>query len=70
MKGQVKINKTISSHIFRYSHISLLAELNVPAKTIKERVGHVDTDTTLKIYTHVTKKVKTNLIEVLNKYGK
>ncbi|WP_419866982.1 hypothetical protein [Enterococcus faecalis] len=38
--------------------MSLLAELNVPAKTIMERIGHVDTDTTLKIYTHVTKKLK------------
>ena len=68
--GKNKINKTISSHIFRHSHISLLAELNVPVKAIMERVGHVDTETTLKIYTHVTKKAKTNLVEALNKYGK
>ncbi|MDV5040315.1 site-specific integrase, partial [Enterococcus faecalis] len=45
-------------------------ELNVPVKAIMERVGHVDTETTLKIYTHVTKKAKTNLVEALNKYGK
>ena len=68
--GKNKINKTISSHIFRHSHISLLAELNVPVKAIMERVGHVGTETTLKIYTHVTKKAKTNLVKALNKYGK
>ncbi|MGM0253124.1 hypothetical protein IGJ99_000678 [Enterococcus sp. AZ095b] len=68
--GKKKINKNISSHIFRHSHISLLAELNIPVKAIMERVGHSDTDTTLKIYTHVTKKTKANLVEVLNKHGK
>lgn len=59
-------NKELSSHIFRHSHISLLAELNIPIKAIMERVGHKDEKTTLKIYTHVTKKQKAGIIEKLN----
>ncbi|MGM0214908.1 tyrosine-type recombinase/integrase [Enterococcus sp. AZ109] len=68
--GDKKINKKMSSHIFRHSHISLLAELNIPIKAIMERVGHTDMDTTMKIYTHVTKKAKASIVEKLNKHGK
>ncbi|MBO0445465.1 tyrosine-type recombinase/integrase [Enterococcus ureilyticus] len=62
-------NKQLSSHIFRHSHISLLAELNVPIKAIMARVGHSDEKTTLEIYTHVTKKQKTDIVEKLNNIG-
>ena len=64
--GKEKIDKNISSHIFRHSHISLLAELDVNIKTIMERVGHSDVDTTMKIYTHVTKKSKASVIDKLD----
>lgn len=56
-KHRIK-NTQLSSYIFRHSHISLLAELNVPIKVIMERVGHSDEKKILKIYTHVTKKQK------------
>lgn len=59
-----KINigdKRITSHIFRHTHISLLAELNTPLKAIMQRVGHHNPNTTLKIYTHVTETMKTEL---------
>lgn len=67
--GKQKINKHLSSHIFRHSHISLLSELGVPIKAIMQRVGHADEKTTLKIYTHVTNKQKTDIIEKLNNLG-
>ena len=47
-------DKKISSHIFRHTHISILAEYNIPLKAIMQRVGHNDPNTTLSIYTHVT----------------
>nr|WP_307953302.1 site-specific integrase [Streptococcus uberis] len=50
--------KKLRTHIFRHSHISFLAEKNVPVKAIMERVGHKDIETTLKIYTHVTNNTK------------
>lgn len=46
--------KHITSHIFRHTHISMLAEMGVPLKAIMQRVGHNDPNTTLSIYTHVT----------------
>ena len=68
--GKDAINKKMSSHIFRHSHISLLAELNIPVKAIMERVGHADMETTMKIYTHVTKKTKASIVDKLNAKGK
>ena len=47
-------DKKLTTHIFRHSHISFLAEKGVPLKAIMERVGHTDPDTTLKIYSHTT----------------
>lgn len=67
--GDKKINKKLHSHIFRHSHISLLSELNIPIKAIMQRVGHDDEKTTLKIYTHVTEKQKTDIVEKLNNLG-
>lgn len=58
--------KHLTSHIFRHTHISLLAEKNIPLKAIMKRVGHSDPNTTLKIYTHVTEKMEERVIEKLN----
>ncbi|WP_449354395.1 tyrosine-type recombinase/integrase [Virgibacillus natechei] len=52
------IEKKATPHIFRHTHISMLAEADVDLATVMERVGHDDPQTTLKIYTHVTKKMK------------
>ena len=46
--------KHITTHMFRHTHISMLAEMAVPLKAIMQRVGHNDPNTTLSIYTHVT----------------
>lgn len=63
------IHKHLSSHILRHTHISALAEQNTPLKAIMDRVGHEDADITNKIYTHITDKMKTDLIEQLEKSG-
>lgn len=62
------IPKEITSHIFRHTLVSRLAENRVPLKAIMERVGHSDAKTTIQIYTHVTKKMKTDVTSVLEKY--
>ena len=54
--------KHLTTHIFRHTHISMLAELGVPFKTIMQRVGHNDSSTTLSIYTHVTKSMYDDVI--------
>lgn len=50
--------KKLSTHIFRHTHISILAENGAPLKAIMQRVGHNDPNTTLSIYTHVTNTMK------------
>jgi integrase len=51
---RLEINKPVSSHIFRHTHISKLAELGVPMYVIQQRVGHSNSRVTQEIYTHVT----------------
>lgn len=53
--------KKISTHVFRHTHISMLAEMGIPLKAIMQRVGHNDPNTTLSIYTHVTNTMKAEL---------
>ena len=64
---KLKLNKHLTSHIFRHTHISKLAELGVPLHAIKERVGHESSDITEKIYLHVTKNVRKSMVEKLDK---
>lgn len=66
MKGELNLKTKLSTHIFRHTHISMLAELGVPLNVIMDRVGHSDRGTTEKIYTHVTNKSKSELIKKLN----
>lgn len=54
-------DKPLSSHIFRHTHISKLAEIGVPMYVIQDRVGHEDSKITQQIYLHVTKKTKEKL---------
>lgn len=61
--------KVLSSHIFRHTHISMLAELGLPEKSIMDRVGHEDSSITRKIYTHVTKGMKEDVLSKLENSG-
>lgn len=51
-----KWKKHISSHIFRHTHISKLAEEGYPLDLIAARVGHRDSEITRQIYLHITEK--------------
>ncbi|WP_411954755.1 tyrosine-type recombinase/integrase [Alkalibacillus sp. S2W] len=48
----------LTPHALRHTHISLLAEAEVPLEHIMDRVGHQDSQTTKKIYLHVTQSGK------------
>ncbi|WP_052452870.1 tyrosine-type recombinase/integrase [Paenibacillus polymyxa] len=62
------IKKKATPHIFRHTHISMLTEAEVDLKTIMKRVGHDDAKTTLKVYTHVTEKMKKNANEKIKNH--
>ena len=49
---------------------NILAENKIPLKTIMDRVGHSDFEVTTSIYTHVTKNMKDEAINVLDKVMK
>src|SRR5699024_2728433 len=58
-----KIEKKWNPHNFRHKHISMMTEAGAELSTIMERVGHIDLNTTFKIYTHVTEKMKVTSIK-------
>lgn len=60
-KKELEINKPLSTHIFRHTHISKLAELGVPLYVIQNRVGHESSKITQTIYLHVTEHAKDQL---------
>lgn len=57
--------KHLHPHIFRHTHVSLLAEQGVSLETIARRLGHTTSKTTREIYFHVTEKLKARDEEVL-----
>ncbi|HGR0871408.1 TPA: tyrosine-type recombinase/integrase, partial [Streptococcus pneumoniae] len=64
------IPKHLSPHIFRHTTISILSENKIPLKTITDGVGHSDSKVTTSIYTHATKNMKDEAINVLDKVMK
>ncbi|WP_370657575.1 tyrosine-type recombinase/integrase [Streptococcus pneumoniae] len=58
--------KLFSSHIFRHSHISFLAESGLPIKSIMDRVGHSNAKMTLEIYSHTTEDMEDKLVNKLD----
>lgn len=67
---KIPFHKHVSTHTFRHTHVSLLAEANVPLKAIMARVGHNEPRTTLAIYTHVTDEMQSQLNKALSNIGK
>lgn len=65
---ETPIRKNLTSHIFRHTLVSRLAENNVPLKAIMDRVGHADSKTTVQIYIHITKKMKSNVADIMENY--
>lgn len=49
------IDKMVSTHYFRHTHVSVLADMGVPLRVIQKRVGHSNGNITSQIYMHVTK---------------
>jgi len=61
----IKVEKNLTPHSFRHTHISMLTESGSELPTIMKKVGHEDPNTTLKIYTHVTEKMKIKSVQKL-----
>lgn len=57
--------KEIRLHDLRHSHASMLIQAGVPPIAIAERLGHKDARTTLKVYAHLYKSTKDEVVSVL-----
>lgn len=58
---------TVTTHVMRHTHVALLAEAGVPLEVISRRLGHDGSDTTRKVYMHVTERAKEKEREKMKK---
>ncbi|RNC98268.1 site-specific integrase [Lysinibacillus halotolerans] len=60
----------LSPHACRHSHAVHLLEAGADIKYISERLGHKSVETTYDTYTHITKKIERNALDLYKKYLK
>ncbi|MEZ7634048.1 tyrosine-type recombinase/integrase [Streptococcus mitis] len=70
INNKISFNKHISTHIFRHTQISFLAEKRIPLEAIQDCVGHTRGSLVTDIYLHVTQKTKELIIPVLDSLTK
>ena len=61
------LGKPFSFHAMRHSHPTLLIEAGATVKAVQERLGHSRAETTMEIYTHVTKNQEEEAVELFEK---
>ena len=54
-------------HMLRHTHATLLLESGANIKNIQARLGHANISVTLDTYSHVTKKMETETVDILEK---
>lgn len=62
--------KRFSVHSLRHTHASLLFEAGIEPKTISDRLGHSNIQTTLNMYTHLNDKQRSDVADRLLKFLK
>lgn len=60
--------KQFSVHSLRHTHASLLFEAGIKPKTISDRLGHSNIQTTLDMYTHLNDKQRSDVADRLLKF--
>lgn len=68
--NKLSFKKHITTHIFRHTHISFLAEQGVPLEAIQDRVGHTRGSRVTQIYLHVTQKTKNTITPMIDQLTK
>lgn len=59
--------KRITVHELRHSHASLLINNNVNIKSLQQRLGHKNIETTLGTYSHMYPNKQREIADMLNK---
>lgn len=68
--NKLSFKKHITTHIFRHTHISFLAEQGIPLEAIQDRVGHTRGSRVTQIYLHVTQKTKNTITPMIDQLTK
>ena len=61
------LGKPFSFHAMRHSHSTLLIEAGATVKAVQARLGHASAETTMEIYSHVTKNQEEEAVEIFEK---
>ncbi len=67
-KGKVIVIDHITAHMLRHTYASLLYDAGVDIKSAQRFLGHSDIETTLEIYTHLTKHKEDEAVHSINKH--
>ena len=58
------LGKPFSFHAMRHSHSTLLIEAGATVKAVQERLGHSRAETTMEVYSHVTRNQEKKAVEL------
>ncbi len=67
-KRKVIVLDHITAHMLRHTYASLLYDAGVDIKSAQRFLGHSDIETTLEIYTHLTKHKEYEAVQSINKH--
>ena len=65
-KKKVVAVEPFTAHQLRHTYATILYEAGVDVLTAQRLLGHADVETTLRIYTHLTKEKQRASLEALN----
>ncbi|MEX8160202.1 tyrosine-type recombinase/integrase [Clostridioides difficile] len=60
-----KLNLDFNFHCLRHTHATLLLENGANIKYIQQRLGHSQLSTTMDTYSHVTSKMESETVDIL-----
>ena len=63
---EANIENASGFHILRHTHVTMLVEAGVEIPAIVQRIGHSNSSVTLDVYSHVTNRMKDQVIEKVN----
>ena len=67
-KYRAETGLTITPHQLRHAYATMLYDAGVDVKTAQYLLGHANIQTTMDIYTHLSKQRKENAADILNNF--
>ena len=67
MLSKETIGMAFDFHSLRHTHATRLIEAGISPKTVQDRLGHQNIETTLQTYVHNTEQMEENAVDVFEK---